>query len=90
MSVTVNARLKAGTEPTTRMTTYRDSIGIPVVSFTGDIGSDTVSVQMNPDDPHDAIRYLRQLAAVATDLADEVERRAEHREQQVAEAVLLS
>jgi hypothetical protein len=32
-----------------------------------------VDLTLMPDDPAAAVRYLRQLAAVATDLADEVQ-----------------
>lgn len=44
----------------------------------------------SPSGDKQAIQYLRELAASATDLADQLERKVEEREQQVAEAVLLS
>ena len=76
MSVSVQAGVPAGAEPITRITPFEDTIGIPVVEFISG-----VQIQFRPHDPEGTIRYLRQLAAVATDLADLVEHKA-------AEAVL--
>lgn len=44
----------------------------------------------HPADDKRTIQYLRELAAAATDLADQLERKVEDRERLVAEAVLLS
>lgn len=76
MSVDVYASIPAGTEPDTHLTPYTNAVGIPVIDLMPQL-----KVQFSPTDPEAAIRYLRQLAAVATDLADQVQDR-------VARAVL--
>jgi len=68
-------------EPTSRISPYADSIGIPILNLAPRYGMDDVKLHFNHADPSDTIRYLRRLAAVAADLADQVEHKA-------AEAVL--
>lgn len=58
-------------EPAGTLNPSRSGAGIPVLRLHQDYGS--FSVQFDPDDPAAAIRYLRQLATVATDLADQVQ-----------------
>lgn len=72
----------ADVEPTSHITAYDGHpVGIPVLDLAPRYSADVVKLHFNYADPSDTIRYLRQLAAVATDLADQVEHAA-------AEAVL--
>lgn len=57
--------------PASRLSPYPNTIGIPVVELTAHPYRGELS--FNPADPEGSIRYLRQLAAVATDLADQVQ-----------------
>lgn len=57
--------------PKTRLSPYEGTLGIPVVELTRHPFNAELS--FNPADPEGSIRYLRQLAAAATDLADQVQ-----------------
>jgi hypothetical protein len=70
-------------EPVAELHPFGETVGIPAVYLGGHDSAHTVQVSLHPRDPAGSIRYLRQLAAAATDLADKVERAA-------AEAVLGS
>lgn len=58
-------------EPVGILNPNRRGVGIPVLRLHQDYG--TFSVQLDPDDPDAAIRYLRQLADAASVLADHVQ-----------------
>lgn len=65
-----------GAEPTYRLQPYERTAGLAVLSCFPRTGYEVVDLSFNPAMPGDTIRYLRQLAAAATDLADELERAA--------------
>lgn len=63
---------------------------IAVVRLSSTPSYQSVTLQWSPGDEKQALQYLRELVAAATDLADEIERTIDDREQQVTEAVLGS
>ena len=60
-----------GVEP--RATFLPQDDPIPAIYLSRTFDSTSLRIQFDAKDPGDAIRYLRQLAAVATDLADQVQ-----------------
>lgn len=58
---------------------------IPALYLTDHLG--TMAIQWQPNELPEAVRYLRELAAVATDLADQVQKQLEDA---TVEAVLQS
>lgn len=77
-----------GVEPTSSF--EAEGNRIPAIQLSREWSGTYMQVQLSPDDPADAVRYLRQLAAVATDLADQVENAAKEAQAALTEAVLSS
>lgn len=50
---------------------------IPAIYLTRQYDGLDLRIQFDPNDPAETIRYLRELAAVAADLADQVEKAAD-------------
>lgn len=75
-SLRANFTPKPGADPSARLSPYHDTIGIPIIGLAGKHELYESDLTLHYDDPGESIRYLRQLAAVATDLADEIERAA--------------
>lgn len=75
-SIQVSIEPPTDTDPTYRLQPYGETVGIPVLNCYPQHDLDVAQLTFNPTTPQDTIRYLRLLAAAATDLADEIERAA--------------
>lgn len=73
MTVQFSYSPPADESPRQRLQPYENTVGIPVLSFTKVLNLDVIELSFDPRNPENTIRYLRELASTATDLAAKVE-----------------